>query len=61
MALRRSLCCPISVRCLLAELSREEADDDEDAEEEEEDSDKKVAEDEEEEDKSCLCSSLVGA
>ena len=58
MALRSSLCLPISARCLSAELSLDEADDEEEEEAEEEESDEKVAEGAEEEDEDedrCLC------
>ena len=59
MALRNSLCLPISARCLSVELSLDEVDDEEEEEEaEEEESEEKVAEgaeDEDEDEDRCLC------
>ena len=56
MALRSSLCLPISARCLSAELSLDDEEEEEEAEEEE--SEEKIAEGAEEEDEDedrCLC------
>ena len=56
MALRSSLCLPISARCLSAELSLDEADDEEEEEEtEEEESEEKIAEGAKEDEDRCLC------